>query len=216
MTLDRQGRLIVCAQGDRSLVRLEKNGSRTILADRYEGKRLNGPNDVVMKSDGAFYFTDRGSGLRAQTDRELSFRGVFRVKDGKVQLLLKDDAQGVVPNGLAFSLDEKHLYLTNEKEIRIFDVQPDGTVANGRLFVDMSAEKTATNDGMKVDRKGNLYATSPGNLWIVSGTGKHLGTIVTPNHIRPTNVAFGDADGKGLYITGGKNLWRIRMNAPAR
>ena len=215
LTLDRQGRLIICAQGDRLLVRLEKDGTRITLADRYEGKLLNGPNDVVMKSDGAFYFTDRGSGLRSPMDRELPFRAVFRLKDGKLQVMTKDDQQGVIPNGIAFSRDEKHLYLTNETEIKIFDVQPDGSVANGRLFIDLSAAKgPGTADGMKVDRKGNIYATVPGGIWIVSAAGRHLGSIVTPT--RPTNVEFGDADGKGLYITSGKSLWRIQLNSPGR
>ena len=215
LTLDRQGRLIICAQGDRLLVRLEKDGTRITLADRYEGKLLNGPNDVVMKSDGAFYFTDRGSGLRSPMDRELPFRAVFRLKDGKLQVMTKDDPQGVIPNGIAFSRDEKHLYLTNETEIKIFDVQPDGSVANGRLFIDLSAAKgPGTADGMKVDRKGNIYATVPGGIWIVSAAGRHLGSIVTPT--RPTNVEFGDADGKGLYITSGKSLWRIQLNSPGR
>ena len=215
LTLDRQGRLIVCAQGDRLLVRLEKDGTRTTLADRYEGKLLNGPNDVVMKSDGAFYFTDRGSGLRNATDRELPFRAVFRLKDGKLQVMTKDDAQGVIPNGIAFSRDEKHLYLTNETEIKIFDVQPDGRVANGRVFIDVSAAKgPGTADGLKVDRKGNIYATVPGGIWIVSQAGKHLGSILTPT--RPTNVEFGDVDGRGLYITSGKSFWRIQLNNPGR
>jgi len=215
MTLDRQGRLIVCAQGDRMLVRLEKDGKRTTLADRFEGRLLNGPNDVVMKSDGSFYFTDRGSGLKNASDRELPYRGVFRLNDGKLQLIMKDDPQGVIPNGIAFSRDEKHLYLTNETEIKIYDVQSDGMATNGRVFIDMSEAKgPGTADGMKVDRKGNIYATVPGGIWIISAVGKHIGSISTPT--RPTNVEFGDADGKGLYITSGKNLWRLQMNASAR
>ena len=196
-------------------MRLEKDGTRTTLADRYEGKLLNGPNDVVMKSDGTLYFTDRGSGLQNPTDRELPFRGVFRLKEGKLQVIVKDDPQGVIPNGIAFSRDEKHLYLTNETEIKIFDVQPDGSVANGRVFIDVRAAKgTGTADGMKVDRRGNVYATVPGGIWIVSAAGKHLGSIFTPT--RPTNVEFGDADGKGLYVTSGKSLWRIQLNSPGR
>ena len=220
LTLDPQGRLIITAMTDRTVVRLEKDGARTILADRYEGKRFSGPNDVVVKSDGAVYFTDTVFGMRGADNspaRELPYSGFYLVKDGKVTLLGSDkDHPGDFPNGITLSPDEKYLYVTAGfgKTFR-YDVQPDDTVANGRLFI------PAGNDGMKVDRKGNLYSTNavaPGEIWITSPEGKHLGTIQMPQipgepkpRIVPTNVAFGDPDGKGLYITACTHLFRIRL-----
>jgi gluconolactonase len=215
LTRDRQGRLVICAHGDRALVRLEKDGTRTILADRYEGKRLNSPNDVVVKSNGSIYFTDPPFGLRgAMTSplRELPFHGVFLLKDGKVRLLDKDP-QGAFPNGIAFSPDEKYLYVTGGQRITRYEVQPDDTVANGRVLVDMTADKApGSTDGMKVDQKGNLYATGPGGIWIISPEGKPLGKILMQE--APANLAFGDPDGKSLYVTARRGLYRIRLNAP--
>ena len=212
LTLDRQGRIVFCAHGDRDVVRLEKNGKRTVLADRYEGKRLNSPNDLVYKSDGSLYFTDPTGGLRLRDKdpkRELSFNGVYLLKSGKLQLLSAQDITD--PNGLAFSPDEKYLYLndTRKKIIMRFDVQPDDTIANGKLFIDMSGDKAVGGpDGMKVDKNGNVYCTGPGGLWIMSPEGKHLGTILTA---RLTEHTFGDADGKTLYLTGITELFRIRV-----
>ena len=220
LALDPQGRVIITAMTDRNVVRLEKNGTRTVLADRYEGKRFSGPNDVAVKSDGAIYFTDTVFGLRGADQspaRELPFSGFYLVKDGKVTLLGSDQGHpGEIPNGIALSPDEKYLYVTAGfgKTFR-YDVQPDDTVTNGRLFI------PAGNDGMKTDRKGNLYSTNavaPGEIWITSPEGKHLGTIQLPQvpgeprpRIVPTNVAFGDADGKTLYITACTHLFRIRL-----
>jgi gluconolactonase len=221
LTLDSQGRLIITAMTDRNVTRLEKDGTRTVLADRYEGKRFSGPNDIVAKSDGAIYFTDTVFGMRGGADspaRELPFSGFYLVKDGKVRLLGSDkDHPGEIPNGIALSPDEKVLYVTAGfgKTMR-YDVRPDDTVANGRLFI------PAGNDGMKADVKGNLYSTNavgPGEIWITSAAGKHLGTIQLPQQLNieprprivPTNVAFGDADGKSLYITACTHLFRIRL-----
>jgi gluconolactonase len=221
LTLDARGRLIITAMTDRTVVRLEKDGTRTILADRYDGKRFNGPNDVVMKSDGAIYFTDSVFGMRGGADspaRELPYNGFYLIKDGKVTLLGSDkDHSGDFPNGITLSPDEKVLYVTAGfgKTMR-YDVLPDDTVANGGLFV------PAGNDGMKTDLKGNLYSTNavgPGEVWITSKEGKHLGTLQLPqstqieprSRIVPTNVAFGDADGKSLYITACTHLFRIRL-----
>jgi len=220
LTLDPQGRLIITAMTDRNVVRLEKDGTRTILADRYEGKRFSGPNDVVVKSDGAIYFTDTIFGLRGADKspaRELPYNGFYLVKDGKVTLLGSDqDSPGDFPNGITLSPDEKYLYVTAGfgKTFR-YEVQADDTVANRKLFI------PAGNDGMKADRRGNLYSTNavtPGEVWITSPEGKHLGTIQMPQiyeeprpRIVPTNVAFGDADGKGLYITACTHLFRIRL-----
>ena len=220
LTLDPQGRLLITAMTDRNVVRLEKDGTRTVLADRYQGKRFSGPNDIAVKSDGAVYFTDTVFGLRGADNspaREIPYSGFYLVKDGKVTLLGSDQGHpGEFPNGITLSPDEKHLYVTAGfgKTYR-YDVRPDDTVANGAPFI------AAGNDGMKTDRKGNLYSTnavSPGEIWITSPEGKHLGTIVMPQvggepkpRIVPTNVAFGDADGKGLYITACTHLFHIRL-----
>ncbi len=228
LALDPQGRLIITAMTDRNVVRLEKDGTRTMIADRYEGKRFNGPNDVVVKSDGAIYFTDTVFGMRGgekSPSRELPYSGFFLVKDGKVTLLGSDkDHPGEIPNGITLSPDEKTLYVTQgfRKTIR-YDVLPDDTVANGSVFVFVFAG----NDGMKTDVKGNLYSTNavgPGEIWITSKEGKHLGTIELPQpagvepkpRIVPTNLAFGDPDGKTLYITACTHLFRIRLKIGAR
>jgi gluconolactonase len=206
IVVDPQGRLIFCAQGDRAIVRIEKDGKRTVLADHYNGKRLNRPNDLVLKSDGAIYFTDPRSANNPSM--ELPAPAVFLIKDGMVKLLI-DDYRG--PNGVAFSPNEKYLYLTAAgQRIMRYDVQPDDTITNGRVFIDMSSDKAPGNpDGMKVDAQGNVYCTGPGGVWIISPEGKHLGTILLPE--RGTNMNFGDADGKTLYITSRSSLVRIRL-----
>jgi gluconolactonase len=203
VTLDRQGRVVFCAQGDRAVVRLEKDGQRTVLADRYDGKRLNSPNDLVYKSDGALYFTDPPAGLPKGDDdpkKELPFDGVYLLIGGKLQAL---DKSFLRPNGLAFAPGEKYFYVNDsfKKTIMRFEVQPDDTIANGHVFIDMNSDETpGVPDGMKVDRKGNVYCTGPGGVWVISSAGKHLATIRTPERI--TNLAFGNADGKMLYLTG--------------
>ena len=215
LTLDREDRLTINEHGNRRVTRLEKNGSLTILADRYEGKRLNSPNDLVYKSDGSLYFTDPPFGLPKAFDdprKETRFSGVYRWSDGQLQLLTTDVTG---PNGLAFSPDEKYFYLGNwdekQKIVMRYDVKPDGTLANGRVFFDMtSAPGEDAIDGLKVDRQGNVYVSGPGGLWILSPTGKHLGTIVGPEH--PHNLAWGGADGKTLYLTAQTGLYRIRLS----
>lgn len=213
LAMDREGRLVIAAQGDRAIVRLEKDGTRTILADRYEGKRLNGPNDLTMKSDGTVYFSDPGSGLRggrASPARELTFNGVFRAKDGQVQLVDREP-QGASPNGIALSPDEKILYVNGGGKLTRYEVHSDGSVANGRLFIDLTTEKMpGGTDGMKVDPAGNVFTTGPGGIWIISPAGKPLGRIQLPEG-RLTNLAFGDADGKTLYIVTQPSLFRVRM-----
>ncbi len=207
ITLDQQGRLVFTAQGDRAIVRLEKDGKRTVLADRYEGKRLSRPNDLVIKSDGAVYFSDPHPDNNPTI--ELPYSAVFMIKNGAVRLL--DNTYR--PNGLAFSPDEKYLYVNGEQKIRRYDVQPDGTIANGRIWADLSLDKAPGNpDGMKVDVKGNVYCTGPGGVWILSPDGKHLGTILLPEPA--TNMAFAGVDGKTLYITDRRSLERIRLNTP--
>ncbi|MBS1851546.1 MAG: SMP-30/gluconolactonase/LRE family protein [Acidobacteria bacterium] len=216
LTRDGEGRLTINQHGNRRVVRQERNGQLTVLADRYEGKRLNSPNDLVYKSDGALYFTDPPFGLPKFYDdprRELPYSGVFRVSaDGKQIKLLTSELKG--PNGLAFSPDEKYFYVDNwdvdRKVILRYEVQADGGLANGRVFFDMtSAAGEDALDGMKVDGKGNLYVSGPGGLWIISPAGKHLGTIIGPEH--PHNFAWGDDDGKTLYLCAKSGLYRIRL-----
>ncbi len=212
IVMDRQGRLVYAAEADRAVVRLEKDGRRTILAERYDGKRLNSPNDLVLRSDGSLYFTDPSGGGRFgdwDVKRELPYQGVFLLKDGKLQLLLKDLDR---PNGIVLSRDEKTLYVndSNRKVIMRYDVRPDGTVANGRLFADMSAGTGAGNpDGMKFDAKGNLYSVGPGGIWVFSPAGTHLGMIVPPENA--PGFAFGDPDGKRMYIAASSKLAAIRL-----
>ena len=212
VTLDGQRRVVFCAHGDRDVVRIEKDGRRTVLADRFEGKRLNSPNDLVFKSDSALYFTDPTAGLRKRDEdpkKELPFNGVYLLKDGRLQVLEKTFA---TPNGIAFSPGEKYLYVndTTRKLIMRYEVRPDDTIPNGKVFVDMSADKAAgVPDGMKVDQKGNVYCTGPGGFWIMSPEGKHLGTVKMPE--LPANLAWGDSDGKTLYLTARRGLYRIRL-----
>src|ERR1700730_11025051 len=194
VTLDPQGRIVYCAHGDHQVVRLEADGRRTVLASQFEGKRLNSPNDLVYKSDGALYFTDPAAGLRdgdKDARKELPFAGIYMLKGGKLQLITKD----LRPNGLAFSPDEKYIYLVDgtdgKKALRRFEMQPDDTIANGQLFIDMTPDKAPGGpDGVKVDQRGNVYSTGPGGVWIMGPDGKHLGTIVTTE--LPANLAFGD------------------------
>jgi gluconolactonase len=214
LTLDREGRLIIAGMTDRNVTRLEKDGTRTVLADRYEGKRLNSPNDLVVKSDGAIYFTETTSGIRGRDEgpaREIAFHGLYLITDGMLRLLDKDP-QGAAPNGIAFSPDEKILYVNGGTKVSAYDVRADDTVANPRVLIDVGGASgvPGNTDGMKVDRSGNIYFSGPGGVWIVSPQGKHLGTIVTPERV--ANLAFGDADSKTLYLVGGRSLWRIRVN----
>jgi gluconolactonase len=215
ITLDKQGRVTYCTHGDRDVVRVEKDGKRTVLADRFEGKRLNSPNDLVYKSDGSLYFTDPPFGLRKLADdpkKELPFAGVYLLAKGKLSVVNKDFG---APNGLAFSPDEKYLYVDDSftKTYWRFDVQPDGTLTNKTLLVDASSSKDAgVPDGMKIDKQGNIYAAGPGGVWVISPDGKHLGTIRPPEN--PANLAWGDADAKTLYFTAVTGLYKLRVNIP--
>jgi len=219
LTLDRLGRLTINEHGNRRVTRLEKNGQLAVLADQYQGKRLNSPNDLVYKSDGALYFTDPPFGLPKFYDdprKELSFSGVYRVSpDGKDVTLVSKDLKG--PNGLAFSPDEKYFYVDNwedtRKVILRYDVMADGSLANPITFFDMTgAPGEDALDGMKVDQQGNLFVSGPGGIWIISAEGKHLGTVEGPEH--PHNMAWGDEDGKTLYLCALTGLYRIRVNVP--
>ena len=215
LTLDSKGRLTINQHGNRRVIRVEPRGNITVLADQYDGKRLNSPNDLVYRSDGALYVTDPPFGLPKVFDdprKELPYSGVYCVKDEQVKLVSMDlDA----PNGLAFSPDEQFLYVNNwndkKKIILRYDVKPDCTLTNSRLFFDMTnAPGSDALDGLKVDQKGNVYSTGPGGLWIISPEGKQLGLIKGPED--PHNMAWGDDDGKTLYITALTGLYRIRMN----
>jgi gluconolactonase len=217
LTLDSEGRLVICEHGNHRISRLEKNGVLTVLADRYEGKRLNSPNDLVFRSDGVLYFTDPPFGLPKFFDdprKELPYSGVFCLAQGKLKLV-SQDLTG--PNGLAFSPDEKFLYVDNwdvkKKVVMRYEVQPDGTLKNGQVFFDMtSAPGEEALDGLKVDQKGNLYVSGPGGLWILSAEGKHLGTLRGPE--LAANFTFGDADGKTLYMTARTGIYRMRLGVP--
>jgi gluconolactonase len=217
LTVDRQGRLTINEHANRRVTRVEKDGTLTVLADRFEGKRLNSPNDLVYRSDGTLFITDPPFGLPEFYDdrrKELPYSGVFALYKGQLKLV-SIDLKG--PNGIAFSPDEKYLYVGNwdpEKKIVMrYEVGPDATLSNGKIFFDMtSAPGEDAIDGIKVDQLGNLYVSGPGGLWVLSPAGKHLGTIKAPKH--PHNMAWGGEDGKNLYLTAQSALYRIPLNIP--
>lgn len=215
LTLDTLGRLIINQHGNRRVVRLEKDGHETVLADRYEGKRLNSPNDLVSRSDGTLFFTDPPFGLPKFGDdprKELPFSGVYSLYQGKLQLLTKEFSG---PNGIALSPDEKLLYVGNwddhKKVVMCYEVQANGTLRNGKVFFDLTnAPGEDAIDGIKVDQSGNVYVSGPGGLWVLSPLGEHLGTINAPQHVH--NMAWGDADGKTLYLCARTGLYSMRLN----
>jgi gluconolactonase len=214
LNIDSEGRLILLEHGNRRVSRIEADGSITVLVDNYQGMRLNSPNDSAIRSDGWLYFTDPPYGLAGLEDdpaRELDFNGIYRLSpDGELELLERNQTR---PNGIAFSPDERTLYVANSdasnKVWMAYDVQDDGTLANGRVFFDVNSETAeGAADGMKVDLAGNIFATGPGGVWIFDPTGKHLGTI-QPDEV-PANVAWGD-DGRTLYMTARTGLYRIAL-----
>ena len=218
LTFDSSDSLVMADHGNRQVARLnEAKFTKTTLADRYQGNRLNSPNDLVYRSNGDLYFTDPPYGLKGLNDdpaKELRQNGVYRLtRSGQLTLLT---TELTFPNGIAFSPDEKTLYIANSDPQRAiwmaYDVRPDGTIGNGRVFFDATsfvrAGKTGLPDGMKIDRAGNLFASGPGGIFVFSPAGKHLGTIVTG---QPTaNCAFGD-DGSTLYMTANDRLLRVRL-----
>ena len=219
---DPQGRLIMCEGGTRRVTRMEPDGSITVVANNYHGRRLNRPNDVVVKSDGSIYFTDPGAPAPGM---DLDFAGVYRVSPdlGTINLLVRDF---VLPNGLAFSPDERTLYINDSQgvlvrddifrsvgHIRAFDVRANGMLANGRVLCELRGEQSGIPDGMKVDVEGNVYCTGPGGIWIMDSSGKHLGTILTGVE-HTTNLAWGGEDWKTLFITTPEILTRIQLKIP--
>ncbi len=209
-TLDHDHNLIDCASVLRAVIRVRPGGEYTILADRYEGKRFNSPNDVVMGPDGAIYFTDPNMDLPKGQTQELKFQGVFRLsKEGAVRLLTKDLSQ---PNGLAFSPDGKRLYVddSDQRNIRVYDFLPGGHLTNGRIFgQEPGGADDGVPDGMRVDEAGDLFVTGPLGIWVWDAQGHHLGTIVMPE--QPANLAWGDKDYRALYITATTSVYRLRM-----
>ena len=232
MTLDIHGRLTVAGHAQRDVYRFESlnpSGLFTVLADSYQGKRLNSPNDLIYKSDGSLYFTDPPYGLRTQKDndpeKQLTMNGVYRIphaleqKPGAaparsaLQLLVSDLTR---PNGIAFSPDEKYLYVNNSEPKKIwmrYRVQPDGKLTEAKLLYDASADKRpGSPDGMKVDVEGNIYSAGPGGVWIFSPEGKPLGTILFAE--KTANVAWAGPDRKTLYITASSSIYRVHLNIP--
>lgn len=212
MTAAPNGDVLLCQHGNRRIARIGKDMRVTTLVDNYQGKRLNAPNDLVFRSDGTLFFTDPPYGLPRQDDdpaKELPFNGVFKLKDGTLDVLVADLTR---PNGIAFSPDEKTLYVSNSDDFRKiwmkYDVATDGTVSNGRVFFDATPDKDAgVPDGMKIDVLGNIWATGPSAVYVFSPEGTLLGTIKPPED--PANCGWGD-DGRTLYITAETGLYRIR------
>ena len=216
LAFDPQGRLVLAEHGDRRIARLERNGRQTTLVDRFEGKRINSPNDVVFRSNGDLYFTDPPFGLSKSFDdprKETPFQGVYKYsKDGKLALLTR----GIkAPNGIAFSPDEKRLYISNADPMNAvwmaFDVKSDGTIENGRVLFNATAwtkTKPGVPDGMKVDEAGNIFGAGPGGIHVISPGGKHLGSIETG--VPTGNLAWGE-DGSTLFITSNANVFRLRL-----
>jgi gluconolactonase len=228
MTLDARGRLTVAGHARRNVWRLETmdpNGAITVLADEYQGKKLNSPNDLVYRRNGDLYFTDPPYGLPTQKDtdtsKQLPFNGVYiirgasRQKPGaapdhnSLELLVTDLPR---PNGIAFSPDQQTLYVNNSEPKKLwmsYHVKSDGSLENGKLFFDATGDKSpGSPDGMKIDRNGNIYSAGPGGVWIFSSSGKHLGTIHMPE--TTGNLAWGDADGKTLYITASSSVYSVK------
>lgn len=210
-TYDRNLKLLDCASVLRAIIRIEPDGKYQVLADHFEGKKFNSPNDVVVGPDGAIYFTDPTLDLPSGEKQEIPFQGVYRLDaNGEVRLVTKELSQ---PNGLAFSPDGKKFYVddSEQRNIRVYDFQPDGTLTNGRIFgSEVGPQKGGVPDGMKFDRGGNLYVTGPEGIWVWNENGEHMGTIVMPE--QPANLTWGDSDYGTLYITATHSVYKLRTN----
>jgi gluconolactonase len=213
-TFDRQHRLIDCASVLRAIIAVTPDGKYTMLADHYEGKKFNSPNDVIVGPDGALYFTDPTLDLVAGEKQEIPFQGVYRLgvmgnDKGSVRLLTKDLSQ---PNGLAFSPDGKRFYVddSEQRNVRVYDVKPDGSLTNGRIFGEEPGGKhEGVPDGIKVDKNGNLFVTGPKGVWVWDADGHHLGTIGMPE--QPANLTWGGKDYHTLYITATTSVYRLDL-----
>jgi gluconolactonase len=209
-TFDRRHRLIDCASVLRAIIEVTPDGGYKVLADRYDGKKFNSPNDVIVGPDGALYFTDPTLDLAAGEKQEIPFQGVYRLDaKGNVQLLTKDLTQ---PNGLAFSPDGKRFYVddSEKRNIRVYDVAADGTLRNGRIFGEEPGGKgDGVPDGIKVDKNGNLLVSGPKGIWVWDAQGNHLRTIVMPE--QPANLNWGDKDYRTLYIAATTSVYRLEM-----
>jgi gluconolactonase len=222
LTLDRQGHVLAAEHDGRRVTRVADDGTRTVLAEQFQGKRLNSPNDIVVKSDGSIYFTDPPYAVQPATPgmarpaewwtkpipgKEQPCNGVYRIApDGSLHLVADDFT---LPNGLAFSPDESVLYIDDSarKHIRAFAVRPDGTLTNGRVLLDMASEDLGVPDGLKVDRSGNVFCTGPGGVWVCRADGALLGRIVLPE--LPANLAWGE-DGSVLFLTARTSVYRLQ------
>ncbi len=215
-TLDRQGRLLTCEHATSQVTRTEPDGVITILAAHYDGKELNSPNDIIAKRDGSIFFTDPASGRSEKfgvlREQELDYQGVYRLDDQNVLTLLVDDFSK--PNGLCFSLDEQYLFIndTDHGHIRVFDVNSQGILSNGKIWAELSKEGIGVADGMKIDRAGNLFCCGPGGIHIFDQVGVYLGIIKIPE--QAANFNWGDDDLSRLYICASTKLLRIRVNTP--
>ena len=211
-TYDREGRLIDCASVLRAIIAVRPSGKYDVLADHFEGKKFNSPNDVIIGPDGAIYFTDPTLDLVKGEKQEIPFQGVYRLDaKGGIRLLTKELTQ---PNGLAFSPDGRHFYVddSEQRNIRVYDLAPDGGLTNGKIFgEEPGGEQDGVPDGIKVDKQGNLYVTGPKGIWVWDSQGHHLGTIEMPE--QPANLTWGDKDFRTLYITATTSVYRLRTNA---
>jgi gluconolactonase len=217
LTWDRQGRLVVCQHATSTLTRTEADASSVVLASHHQGRELNSPNDVVVRSDGAIYFTDPVYGRKEYYGNprplQLDFRGVWRVgADARSPVLLADDFGQ--PNGLCFSLDERHLFVndTERRHIRRFDVAADGSLADGRVWAETKGTGPGAPDGMKIDSAGNIYCCGPGGIHVFAPDAACLGVIGLPEPV--ANFCFGDDDLRSLYITASTSLYRVRVATP--
>jgi gluconolactonase len=211
LTLDRQGRLVACEHEGRQVSRQAADGSMQTIVSEHNGKRLNSPNDVVVHSSGAIYFTDPPYGIQPE-QQEQPYNGIYRINtDGSVTLLVSDFVR---PNGLAFSPDESVLYVddTRRRKTWSFSLRKDGWLSNGQVFADMDVAASGNPDGLKVDLEGNVYITGGGGIWVLTPEGRHLGTIPMPE--QPANLAFGESDARTLYVTAQTSIYKLSVKVP--